>query len=45
LNTVADKSVALHQLISGPEIEDETLNIVRNWRAISRSKWRIVAKS
>ncbi len=42
MNTVADKSVALHELLSGPEIEGETLDIVRYWRAISRSKWRIL---
>ena len=42
MNTVADKLLPLHELFAGPEIEDETLDIVRYWRAISRSKWRIL---
>ncbi len=42
MNTVADKAIPLEQLISGPEIEGETLDLVRYWRAISGSKWKIL---
>ena len=43
MNTVADRAIPLDQLIGGPEIEGETLDLVRYWRAISRSKWAILA--
>lgn len=42
MNTVADKPFPLKHLLDGPEIEDDTLELVRYWRAISRSKWRIL---
>lgn len=42
MNTVADKSLPLHELLSAPEIEGETLDLVRYWRAIGQSKWRIL---
>ena len=42
MNTVADRHPPLQQLLAGPEIEDDTLDLVRYWRAISQSKWRIV---
>ena len=43
MNTVADKSIPLQHLLGGPEIEGDTLDIVRYWRSISRNKWRILA--
>src|SRR4051812_2117743 len=29
-------------MLGGPEIEGETLDLVRYWRAVSRSKWDIL---
>lgn len=42
MNTVADRAIPMDQMIGGPEIEGETLDLVRYWRAISRNKWRIL---
>ncbi len=42
MNTVADRAIPLDQLMAGPEVEDDTLDLVRYWRAISQSKWRIL---
>ncbi len=41
MNAVTDKSLEMKHMLGGPEIEDETLDLVRYWRAISRSKWMI----
>lgn len=43
MNTVADKVVPLQDLLASPEIEDDTLDLVRYWRAMARSKWPILA--
>ena len=42
MNTVADKSLEMKTLLGGPEVPDDTLDLVRYWRAISRSKWMIL---
>mgnify|MGYP000131121101 CR=1 FL=1 len=44
MNTVTDKSIPFQQLLgTSPETEEETLDLVRYWRAITRNKWRILA--
>jgi succinoglycan biosynthesis transport protein ExoP len=42
LNTVADRSVEQQGFLGRPEIEEETLDLVRYARAMSRNKWSIL---
>jgi succinoglycan biosynthesis transport protein ExoP len=42
MNTLADKALPLQQLFGAPETDNETLDLVRYWRAIAHSKWRIL---
>jgi uncharacterized protein involved in exopolysaccharide biosynthesis len=42
MNAVTDTSLEMKHLLGGPEAQDETLELVRYWRAISRSKWLIL---
>jgi succinoglycan biosynthesis transport protein ExoP len=43
MNTVADRGLSPHDLAGSADAEDETLDLVRYARAVSRNKWSILA--
>jgi capsular exopolysaccharide synthesis family protein len=43
VNIAAERELPLQPLLGNPEDEQDTLDLVRYWRAISRNKWRILA--
>jgi len=42
VNIAAERELPLQPLLGEPEVESETLDLVRYWRAIGRNKWRIL---
>jgi capsular exopolysaccharide synthesis family protein len=43
VNIAAERELPLGPLLGQPEDEQDTLDMVRYWRAVNRNKWRILA--